>query len=576
MAVVCALSSMLGATAPPDAPVEAPLAGEVEPVTRYDDEVVIRATLRNAQDLMLMSQLSDDPWSHAPGIGAPSDWRVKRSALPTLRRAGVPFEIFIADVQSLVQSERDRLAQPVEAADWFADFKNLAAINARLDALVALRPDICKIVTAGTSYQGRSIRGVRISRHPEGTPIPAFVFTATLHAREWAVPMTAMWYADRLVEDDGTDARITAIVDSSEVYVFPVLNPDGYEYSWTTSRLWRKNRRLNSGGSYGVDLNRNWATGWGGAGSSGTQSSDIYRGTAAFSEPESAGFRDFLLPKTNMAGHVDIHSYSQILMWPYSYTGTLPPESSSYTRVSTAMGNAMKAVNNRTYTVGNSWAVYGATAGCIEDWTSTTTGGMGYCVEVRDTGTYGFVMPASEILPNVRENFAGAEVMMEELLKACTITLVQGPSSSLVPNTAAPVKVTVAANVGSLLASGAVRLKWKVDGATAQTANMTLASGQWSASLPATACGKTVTWWVEAETNFTATRWPANSPAVVRTSSTGSCAIEGDLDGDGIVGSGDIAIVLLDFGDCANSPSDVDGSGCVDAGDIAFLLLLFT
>jgi hypothetical protein len=105
---------------------------------------------------------------------------------------------------------------------------------------------------------------------------------------------------------------------------------------------------------------------------------------------------------------------------------------------------------------------------------------------------------------------------------------------------------------------------------------MTLASGQWSASLPATACGKTVTWWVEAETNFTATRWPANSPAVVRTASTGSCAIEGDLDGDGIVGSGDIAIVLLDFGDCANSPSDVDGSGCVDAGDIAFLLLLFT
>jgi hypothetical protein len=176
MAVVCALATMLGATAPPDAPVEAPLAGEVEPVTRYDDEVVIRATLRNAQDLMLMSQLSDDPWSHAPGIGAPSDWRVKRSALPTLRRAGVPFEIFIADVQSLVQSERDRLAQPVEAADWFADFKNLAAINARLDALVALRPDICKIVTAGTSYQGRSIRGVRISRHPEGTPIPAFVF----------------------------------------------------------------------------------------------------------------------------------------------------------------------------------------------------------------------------------------------------------------------------------------------------------------------------------------------------------------------------------------------------------------
>ena len=245
---MCAL-----AAPPAGAPVEAPLAVEAEPVTRYDGEMVIRAKLRDAKDLMLMTQLSDDPWSHAPGIGAPSDWRVKGDALPVLRRAGVPFEVFIPDLQAVIQAERDRLAQPDKAADWFADFKNLAAINARLDALVALRPDLCSIVTAGTSIQGRTIRGIRISKHPNGTSMPAFVFTATQHAREWAVPMTAMWFADQLVETYSTDSRVKTIVDASEIFIFPVLNPDGYEYSWTTTRLWRKNRRLNSGGSYGVD-----------------------------------------------------------------------------------------------------------------------------------------------------------------------------------------------------------------------------------------------------------------------------------------------------------------------------------
>ena len=559
-----------------DLPPELELSPNGEAVDSYEGQVVVRLFLRNPADLMLVGQLSDDAWTHAPRVGDWSDWRMERAQLDALRAAGVPFEVMIADLQPLVQAERERLARPQPmGVDWFADFKNLAAINARLDALVAARPDICSIVTAGTSIQGRSIRGVRISRHAAGTSVPAFLFTATQHAREWAVPMTAMWFADQLVELDGSDARLTAIVDASEIFIFPVVNPDGYEYSWTTSRLWRKNRRLNSGGTYGVDLNRNWDAGWGGAGSSGNQSSDTYRGTAPFSEPESAGIRDFVTPRTNIAGHIDLHSYSQILMWPYSYTSALPPESATYTRVSTAMGNALKAVNNRSYTVGNSWQVYGATAGCIEDWTSTTTGGMGWCTEVRDTGSYGFVMPTSEILPNARENMASATTMMEELLKASTITLVSGPGTSLSTNIATAVRVTVTANCGSLLTSNPVRLKWKVNGGAVQTANMTLASGQWGANLPATACGSTLTWWVEAETNFTPTRWPSNDPRVSRSSSTAACAIPGDLDANGVVDSGDIAVLLLRFG-TADAAADLDGSGNVDAGDIGVLLLLFT
>jgi murein tripeptide amidase MpaA len=564
---VAASLAMLAAGLPPleAPPPEIELAPDGEPVERFDGQVVVRLLVRDGSDMMLVGQLSNDPWTHGPAVGAWSDWRMDRSDLDALRAAGIEFEVMIPDLQSLVQAERERLARPQpKTTAWFSDFKNLAAINTRLDELVALRPDICSIVQAGSSIQGRPIRGIRISRHSAGTQVPAFLFTATLHAREWAVPMTAMWFADRLVEDDGIDARLTAIVDSSEIFIFPVMNPDGYEYSWTTNRLWRKNRRLNSGGSYGVDLNRNWATGWGGSGSSGSQSSETYRGTAAFSEPETAGLRDFVTPRTNIAGHIDLHSYSQIIMWPYSYTSALPPESATYTRVSTAMGNALKAINSRTYTVGNSWQVYGATAGC-----------MGWCTEVRDTGSYGFVMPTSEILPNARENMASATTMMEELLKASTITLASGPAASLATDAATPVKVTVTANCGSLIASNPVRLKWKVNGGSTQTANMTLTSGQWGASLPATACGSTVNWWVEAETNFSVTRWPSNDPRLPRTSATAACGIPGDLDDSGTVDAGDIGVLLLRF-ETSDAAADLDGSGTVDAGDIAIMLLLFS
>src|SRR6185436_17289909 len=96
------------------------------------------------------------------------------------------------------------------------------------------------------------------------------LFNGCQHAREWASPMTAMYVADTMLGSYATDTRVHALLDKIEVIVIPIVNVDGYEYTWASSSnlLWRKNRRNNGNGSFGVDLNRNWGHQWGGEGAS--------------------------------------------------------------------------------------------------------------------------------------------------------------------------------------------------------------------------------------------------------------------------------------------------------------------
>ncbi len=111
----------------------------------------------------------------------------------------------------------------------------------------------------------------------------------------------------------------------SAVSHHPCRHPDGYSYTWTNNRLWRKNRRPNPNGSTGVDLNRNWGYQWGGEGASTSQGSDTYRGASGFSEPETQAIRDFITNRPYIRAHVDVHSYSQLILSPWGYTPALRP-----------------------------------------------------------------------------------------------------------------------------------------------------------------------------------------------------------------------------------------------------------
>lgn len=372
-----------------------------EPV-RYDGHKVVRVEIGGARDLQAMLRLSDDVWSERIDVG-PADFRVAPDRMPALAASGLRHEVLIDDVQALVDEERARLARAPEGAGWFDDFKDLAAIEARMELLAAQRPDLARTIVIGASIEGRPIRGLRIAGEGATDPNrPGLLFISTQHAREWIAPMVTMYFAEALVTRYDTDPAIREVVDRGEVYVVPVANPDGYVYTWTTDRLWRKNRRDVAGSScFGVDLNRNWGYQWGlPNGSSGDPCSGTYRGTAGFSEPETTALRDFIVARPNVRYVHDMHSYGQLLLYPWGYTGALPPRNEVYAGLGATMRQLIAGVHGRIYPFGPSYTTLYPVSGGSKDWAFGARRAFSFSFELRGSG---FVLPPAEIVPNSEE-----------------------------------------------------------------------------------------------------------------------------------------------------------------------------
>jgi murein tripeptide amidase MpaA len=372
---------------------------------RYDGHVVVRATIASERDLHAMLRLSDDVWSDRVGLG-PVDFRIRPEALSELAAARVPYTVLIPDVQALIDEERARLARPAEGGSWFDDYKDLDAIHEHLTSLAALRPDLAQRVSAGTSLQRRRLRGIRITNDAAGAGQckPAMVFAATQHAREWITPMVTTYLAESLVSRYDSDPAIKDLVDRVEFLIVPVANPDGYVYTWQTDRLWRKNRRVNAGTSCrGVDLNRNWGYQWGESnGSSGQPCSDLYRGPAPFSEPETASLRDFVLARPQVRYLHDMHSYGQLLLQPWGYTATLPPGHATYESLGAAMSQLIQAVHGKVYVHGPVYTTIYPANGVSSDWAWGAAGAYAFGFELRGEPG-GFILPREQIVPNAEE-----------------------------------------------------------------------------------------------------------------------------------------------------------------------------
>jgi len=403
----------------------------VQQHTRYDGYQVFRVHSSSEEDLQYLNFLEStspalDFWKEAT-VYNPADIMVSPEQAEELRakldKRGMKYEIAIPNVQKNLDKTLSRLASKAadSGMDW-TDYHDVDTFYAWYDELAATYPDLVSVETIGTSYEGRELRLVKVSSNRTGTSTgnkPAFFIDSLIHAREWITGATVSYMLNELVVNYTLNADI---VDNLDWYFLCIYNVDGYDYTWTTNRYWRKTRSHyseNNNLCYGVDANRNYDYDWEGAGSSENCLSGSYAGPEAFSEVEVQAQSNFIYAnKDTIKAYINFHSYGQLWMTPWGYTTDLPPDYDVEYNLAVSATDALTAVHGKEYTVGSIANVIYLASGSTVDWIYGTAGVVySYGVELRDKGLYGFDLPAEEIIPSGQETFAAIRVIAEQMVE---------------------------------------------------------------------------------------------------------------------------------------------------------------
>jgi hypothetical protein len=389
--ITAAAVGQVQATPPPDRKVAAAQAGELIQLLRVNTPT--HADRKRLAGLDLDLAESAGPTSTDVVAYSNSDRRL-------LQLAGFTWSTLEDD---LVGADRDRekadaaYAAAVRTKTVAATlpsgrtaYRQLADYDNDLASLAQQYPTKTKLFTLPEkSLEGRTIRGLEITHNAAvSNGKPVFLMLGLHHAREWPSGELTMEFAYDLLKNDGTDTRITNILEKSRVIVVPVVNPDGFNLSRTLGyELKRKNCRVTNGqipsagqcaqSSYqsrGVDLNRNYSGFWGGPGASSSLTSETYRGPSAFSEPESRNIQA-LISQHQVTTMISNHTYSNLVLREPGYAGApVTPDEAIYK----SLGDQMAAQNG--YTSQYSYQLYDTT-GVTEDWSYYATGGLGFTIE---------------------------------------------------------------------------------------------------------------------------------------------------------------------------------------------------
>jgi hypothetical protein len=292
------------------------------------------------------------------------------SELTKLRQNGFRYVMTRTDMETFF---RNRLSEKTQDSFVDGSMGGFYTMTEALNRLHAFRTQYKTLISApieiGRSIQGRPIFAYRVSDNADlNEAEPEVLYTALHHAREPQSLMTLLYFMERLLRGYGTNPEFTYLLNNRQLWFVPVVNPDGYVYNQQLhpqgGGLWRKNRRANSDGSTGVDLNRNYGFKWGydNLGSSPRDSDETYRGAARFSEPETQAIRDFVKSRKFILA-LNYHSFRDMLIYPWGYKAEETAQASIFQEYAAWMTR----INN--YGIGTSFETLGyLTNGEADDW----------------------------------------------------------------------------------------------------------------------------------------------------------------------------------------------------------------
>ncbi|XP_044212473.1 carboxypeptidase A1-like [Thunnus albacares] len=394
---------------------------------------VLRITAKDDVQLSVIKTMEDmgefelDFWRDVTDLATPVDVRVPFHSLQSVKNfletQDIKYSIMIEDLQMMLDEEQEemesaaRVAEPRNTDSYdYARYHTISDIYSFQDMLVAENPKLVSKLVIGQSFEGRPLNVLKFSTG--GTNRPAIWIDTGIHSREWVTQASGTWFAKKIATDFGRDPALTAILNRMDIFLEIVTNPDGYYYTHNTNRLWRKTRKPNPGSRcVGVDPNRNWDAGFGGPGASNNPCSDIYRGPRAHSESEVKSIVDFVKSNGNIKAFISIHAYSQLLLYPFGYTRTPARDQVELRRLARRATRDLASLYGTRYRYGSIiTTIYQASGGTI-DWTYNQGIKYSYTFELRDTGRFGFILPANQIIPTAQETWLGLMTIMDHTLK---------------------------------------------------------------------------------------------------------------------------------------------------------------
>uniref|UniRef100_A0A3Q0SR90 Carboxypeptidase B n=1 Tax=Amphilophus citrinellus TaxID=61819 RepID=A0A3Q0SR90_AMPCI len=386
-------------------------------VTRFEGDKVLRLKpvldehVKVIKELAISTQL--DFWSpdNPELVTTNTDVDIRVPAMyldmvfTILQQSNMKYEVLIQDVQDAVDSQADSKGSP--RAHGYTKYNTWSDIESWITSISSSNSELISTEVIGKTYEGRPMTVLKIGKKSSSTK-PAIFMDCGIHAREWISPAFCQWFVNEAVSTYGSDAQMTSLLNQMDVIVLPVFNIDGYIYTHTNDRMWRKTRAKNSGTScIGTDPNRNFDAGWCTVGASSNPCSETFCGSSVESEIEVKNVANFIRKnKSIIKAYITIHSYSQLLLFPYSYTYELAADHSelvSQHHVAEGASAALRSLYGTRYTSGPGASTIYLAAGGSDDWAYDLGVKYSYTFELRDTGRYGFLLPESQIKPTCEE-----------------------------------------------------------------------------------------------------------------------------------------------------------------------------
>jgi hypothetical protein len=372
-------------------------------------QVIVRVHARDYEQLRRHITFKGTTIEIAGAIpGESYDLLLDESELGLVRSSGLANEVVVPD---LGEAKRQAMVD--------GSYQSYDSIVRVLRNLCASYPSVCVMDSIGQTYENRWIYGIKISDNPTvDEDEPEVLYVGMHHAREWATPQVCRHMADTLVRNYSTNAEFQSFIDSHELWIFPVVNVDGYVYDYPAQRWWRKDRQP-FGGSYGCDPNRDYngccngnrMADWGslvnGSSTSHMPSSEVFFGASGAWGGEIYDLSEFFKRHTFVAV-ISYHSYSELVLWPYGH-GELAPDSAYFRTLGQGIASQIQRLGGGYYTPEQSNYLYPTNCGS-DDWMygwAHYLGGfpcMSYTVEV---GT-AFYQSTSQLDAIQTQNFKGA------------------------------------------------------------------------------------------------------------------------------------------------------------------------